>query len=403
MDFRENFNLSVDLKLEDIINVVSRFESFPRCYKKGLTGSGVFGLILLCSYYQYCNNSNLFFDKLSKSLLFLQKKISEQKFLDLSFSNGIIGFSWMLNHLESLEIFKLNSKSFYRDVDLIAYKFSLKQLSLKNYDLFEGSIGAGIYLLDRLSNKLQYNYLNEILKHHSDISIKSSKGIIWEDVYLSRKTKKTVYNLGLSHGLASHIVFYCKMLIAQVNTKLCTQLLKGSIDFLLNYRYSIKGNATFPSFIINEKPENSSRLAWCYGDLGISIALWQAGNVLNDNQLKNEAINVCLNTINWKNSGDTKIFDAGLCHGTSGVAHIYNRMYRYTGRKEFQYASNYWIKETITIAKFDDGLAGFKTLVENGKWENNYGILEGISGIGLALLSFNTPKNTSWDKFLLLS
>ena len=41
------------------------------------------------------------------------------------------------------------------------------------------------------------------------------------------------------------------------------------------------------------------------------------------------------------------------------------------------------------MAKFEDGLAGYKKyrMEEYGGWTNDYGFLEGVSGIGLALIS----------------
>lgn len=53
------------------------------------------------------------------------------------------------------------------------------------------------------------------------------------------------------------------------------------------------------------------------------------------------------------------------------------------------------------MARFDDGLAGYKAL--HTEMENEYGILEGVAGIGLALLSYVTETEPTWDECLLLS
>jgi hypothetical protein len=50
-----------------------------------------------------------------------------------------------------------------------------------------------------------------------------------------------------------------------------------------------------------------------------------------------------------------------------------------------------------------DGPAGFKFYTDS-KYENYYGILEGITGIGLSLIAALDPATTpAWDRCLLLS
>ena len=63
------------------------------------------------------------------------------------------------------------------------------------------------------------------------------------------------------------------------------------------------------------------------------------------------------------------------------------------------------IKETLKMAKFPDGLAGFKTYrpEKYGGWTNQYDMLEGIPGIGLAMLSYISETEPTWDECLLLS
>ncbi len=96
--------------------------------------------------------------------------------------------------------------------------------------------------------------------------------------------------------------------------------------------------------------------------------------------------------------------DACFCHGTSGIAHIFNRMWRETGMPECKDAAAYWIGQTLSLAKFEDGLAGYKTWqgTERG-FQNEYGLLEGIAGIGLVLLSYHYEIEPTWDECLLLS
>lgn len=96
---------------------------------------------------------------------------------------------------------------------------------------------------------------------------------------------------------------------------------------------------------------------------------------------------------------DNGIIDGGLCHGSSGIARIFSRMFHNTKIKEFKDTSDYWIKQTLFMSKYSDGLCGFKA---NGK-TLEYGLLSGISGIALTMLSFLIEEDIFWDECLLLS
>jgi lantibiotic modifying enzyme len=102
---------------------------------------------------------------------------------------------------------------------------------------------------------------------------------------------------------------------------------------------------------------------------------------------------------------ENSVLDAGVCHGTAGIASIFNRLYLKTAREEFKEAAVYWCQETLSMAKFEDGFAGYKTwrTEKYGGWQTSTSLLEGVSGIGLCLLSFVTSDDPAWDECFLLS
>jgi hypothetical protein len=93
-----------------------------------------------------------------------------------------------------------------------------------------------------------------------------------------------------------------------------------------------------------------------------------------------------------------------MCHGTAGIGHIFYRMWWNTQLPQFKEAADYWFGQTLKMGKFTDGLAGYKAwhTEEYGGWVNEYGLLIGISGIGLALLSYYFGVEPAWDECLLL-
>lgn len=88
------------------------------------------------------------------------------------------------------------------------------------------------------------------------------------------------------------------------------------------------------------------------------------------------------------------------------IGHIFYRAWWNTKIPEFKDAADYWFEQTLKMAFFEDGLAGFKAFEmpdQKPTWVNKYGLLEGIAGIGLAMLTYDNKMEPVWDECLLLS
>ncbi len=345
---------------------------------------------------------------LEKNLEYIYKKIN--KINITTFSSGIVGVGWLCQYLLKKNLIDYDDvNELLVQIDEISYKSALVDLKENNHDFLHGSVGNAIYLSSRLEeNKNVKIYLTEILNILSEISKSNNKGVYWEEstFYLKEYEKdKKIINLSLAHGIASKIVLFSKLYKQGIDINLSKHLLKESVGFLLNSKNPTNSISIFPTRVEENQESNYSRLSWCYGDLGISIALWQAGDALQDEIIKQEAIEICLYTTQRIDLKDTGLNDAAFCHGTAGVAHIYNRMFRYTRKIEFKEAANYWIEQTLKMATFEDGLAGYKSFFTEkyGGWVTNYGLLDGVTGIGLVLNSYINEEEPTWDECLLLS
>ncbi|HEX7843972.1 MAG TPA: lanthionine synthetase LanC family protein, partial [Kofleriaceae bacterium] len=79
--------------------------------------------------------------------------------------------------------------------------------------------------------------------------------------------------------------------------------------------------------------------------------------------------------------------DAGLCHGSAGLGHLFNRHWQETGDRVFADAARRW---------FDRALARLDHVSGDG-------LLSGKTGVALALLHAITAHEPTWDRVLLLS
>ncbi|MFN2488399.1 MAG: lanthionine synthetase LanC family protein [Actinomycetota bacterium] len=101
------------------------------------------------------------------------------------------------------------------------------------------------------------------------------------------------------------------------------------------------------------------------------------------------------------------VVDATVCHGATGLAHLFNRMHQSTGDPSLARAAATWVEKTLEMRTHSDGIAGFAHRLPkpNGEVEGHPdpGFLTGAAGIALVLLAATTSVEPSWDRLLLAS
>jgi len=367
---------------------------------------GKAGIALFWAYYSRFSKSVDLEKKLSPIISEIFQGI-RQSYISPTFAGGLAGIGWMIEHLNQNDFIEIDTDSILDSFDEALYPVMLKMMTTGDYDYLHGALGIGLYYLNRKSNPKSALYITELVNELDKHTEHFPHGFTWESRLL-REEDEMIYNLSLSHGIASIISVLSSFYEANIDCERISNLVNGAINFLLTNKNDIKlSKYFFPSYIYknHDYKENLGRLAWCYNDLGISMALLKAAMIFNNEHWKQEAINVLLHTTNIIKWNDTKVEDAGLCHGCTGIAHIYHRSYRYTGIEKFKDSAIYWFNQSLKMADFKDGLAGYKCVKPKkyGGICDEYGFLEGIAGIGLAMISAVSDIEPEWDNALLLN
>jgi len=323
--------------------------------------------------------------------------ISNTSDIQFSHCDGLSGIVWLYHFFEKKGLFE-QAENLIEDIYSPLLLLSVENVKLQNYDFLHGSIGQMIWLVEKFKNdnKMIIEFVNVL-----DINkLETQDGYYWG---INNKGE-TEINFGISHGIPAIIIFLCKCYVNNVATDLCKNLITNGIRFISQYKNKTN-NSVYPQlFKLNQtKMDSGERLAWCWGDLGLAIMFYEAGKALSNKSWEDEAIYIMLQSSTKRNVKNNRTVDAGLCHGTSGIAHIFNRFYHETKLTEFKEAANFWIEQTLEMAYHKDGLAGFKAYHGENNWIKNYGLLEGIAGIGLALMSHISEEDPLWDSCLLLS
>lgn len=392
-------NAKIEQKIEQIAECILDKINEARQDKIGGLYDGEFGILLFLFYYsKYKNNKEMenITNNYAENLL---DKIGESSLH--TFCGGLAGILYLFEILQENDLVNIDIKEAKDTLDIFFINRMRNDMKLKNYDFLHGALGVGYYFLKTRSNDKilleLIDYLNDTAEVDDNKQTAKWKSIIDPDVNFQG------YNISLSHGMSSIVLFLSKSIKQKIKHSRTKKLLEQAINYILQQEIDYKKYGSyFPNFSIESSGEISgSRLAWCYGDLGIAYALWYAGRIVNNKEWENKGFNILLHSTERRTLGESKIIDVGICHGTMSMVLIYRRMYIETSDKIFLEATEYWMKKSLDLAKFKDGLANFKTYYDQ-KWIQDYSLLTGISGIGLLLISYLIKDINNWDEIFLL-
>lgn len=315
-----------------------------------------------------------------------------------TYCSGSSGILDMLLYLTNTGVYKTNLNDYIYYFNKHLSKKIEEDMLIGNFDFLHAALGPAFFILNQNTElEIIYNFIEQLDR----ISIKHKKYVKW--VSIIDKERKG-YNISLSHGMSSILIFLLESQKKGINNNTTKHLINGTINYILDQKKEIKsenGSIFASTSKENESELVSGRLGWCYGDLGIAIAMWQAFKISNSTVLKRIAEEIIINTSQRRDLASNFVRDAGICHGTAGIAMVFHYFGEETGLNEAWEAYYYWLNETLKMSKFEDGLAGYKTYISETEIKNDYSLLLGISGIGLVLLSELT-NNFSWQRFFLL-
>lgn len=363
--------------------------------------SGEFGILLFMYYYtRFSNNKKIqdstyaYTDKLINNveeIIGNMDRLNEKFYLP--YSNGLSGILYTLKFLNEKEFIEFDFYDYDETVEHLAIAMN-NFVKSKNYDFLHGALGIGFYFL----KVKEYKLVEELIDNLYDSVIIENSGKILE--WYKRFNSAKDFDISLSHGISSIIVFLSRAIKSNICIDKSTQILTGTITYLMSFEQDFQlTGAHFPSNTGTLK----SRLAWCYGDLGIASSIWYAGKITNNEEWGNKALDIFTDSAQRLSLIDNHVHDAGICHGSAGIAMIFKRMYIETGNDLFLETAYKWINQTLNFSKYSDGLAGYKTLWMNNELIRDFSLLTGISGIGLVLLSFLENDMQDWDELFLLS
>jgi lantibiotic biosynthesis protein len=316
----------------------------------------------------------------------------------MSLYSGFTGIAWAAELVDRLlpgEIADRNG-----DIDLALAQAVRHYPQDGPYDLIDGLAGLGAYALARWPRPAAVECLGSILAELDERARWDADGAYWwTPASALVGPRRQLYpaggvDVGVAHGMAGVLPLLARACSLGVAEATVRPLLDGAIRWLLAHLVDSPAGATTPSFLADGTKPGPARSAWCYGDPGVAMALLLAARELSEPGWQLAGTELAVRAAR-RPPEDTGVSDAGICHGTAGLAHLFSRMYQLTGEPELAGAAVAWSERTLAMC----GARG------NGAapaWSGP-GLLEGAAGIALVLLAGCLPAEPVWDQMLLIS
>ncbi len=324
---------------------------------------------------------------------------------------GFTGTAWAVDHLESMSLFEADE-----DLNEAIDEALLADLARNPYvglcEVINGVSGSGLYGLDR-RERGRGRAVAEAAVQNLSRTAETRDGLsTWFNApealhQLALETHPNgCYNLGLSHGVPGAIGFLAEA--AAMGLEGAAPLLEEAVAWLWTQAGESQAGSRFGYSVEPGKtPTHGSRVAWCYGDLGIAAVLLLAARRVGRADWETEAIELARDCAR-RPVDASGAMDAGLCHGAIGNAHIFHRLWQATGDAQLESVTLDWLRYGLAMRRPGEACGGFlawrapQAGSTEPDFESDPSLLEGSAGIGLALLAFLAPQEPNWDRFLLV-
>lgn len=366
-------------------------------------------------FYAWLARSGLDANAADRAERFLGESIDllPSKTLDASLFCGFPGVAWTVEHLLAMSE-EASDDDPNADIDDTIIAALEDPSFVPVYDLIDGLAGIGVYALERGERASAARIAALVLDRLEDTACPQLVGSAWPSGTLTRTAQgrgvlpqETYFNLGLSHGIPGVVGILARFAHRSDLRTRALPLLQQSVEWVTAQRLAENETGVFPDYVSPLETEQPppARTGWCYGDPGVSAALYAAGKSLERPEVASFAIRVA-HVAARRDVATTSVVDAGICHGSAGIAHIFHRIYRASGDPMCRDAAITWFERLLKRTTDRPALAGFPTFcferTHEGEYIEDPAWLTGSAGIGLVLLAAVSDLAPRWDRLLLL-
>lgn len=392
----------LDSKVLEIEKVLSQLP--PETMQQGGLMGGLSGISLFYMYLSRYKNSEEHLERAAELIESAFELLYQSERPFPTFAGGAAGIGWTLEHASQYGFLDIDTDEVLSQLDEFLGNYMLAEMERGNYDYLHGGLGNALYLINRHDKSSAKKYLPQMLDILEAKAIEDEHGLKW-DTFVKGELEVGNYNMGLSHGIPSIMGIMARMIQADIEKERAAKILDGATRFVLANQSDVSKAGSYFPYRSDQPREQGSRLAWCYGDLGLIGTLLEVAKLTKNEELKQHTLDVLRHNSARRDPKATQVHDAGLCHGAAGNAFLFHRFYQLTDMQEAEDSALFWYDVATKMDRHEDGLAGYKAFMAtlDPVWQDNYAFLEGIAGIGLCYLAYLDPSEPAWADALLIS
>jgi lantibiotic modifying enzyme len=310
--------------------------------------------------------------------------------LSSSLYSGFVGVAWAVELLDRL--LGRGGEDASADIDDALTRLLQRYPQDAPYDLTSGLTGLGVYALACWPRLGAVQCALRVVEQLDRRARHDRDGIFWLSPPLSRYRLElpSRVDLGVAHGIAGVIAFLARAHRLGLARQLVRPLLDGAVSWLLAHLVDTSAGPTVPYFVADAVAPAPARSAWCHGDPGVATALLLAAREVAEPAWAAVATDLAVRAA-VRPPYQSGVADAGLCHGSAGLAHLFNRMHQMTAEPVMADAARFWVERTLELC------------ATAGSACRGTGLLEGAAGVAVAMEAASTTAEPAWDQMLLVS
>lgn len=325
---------------------------------------------------------------------------------DPSLYGGFCGVAWTVQHLLAPDQLDADPNS-----ELDELLDELVGNWEGQFDLVSGLCGFGVYAWSRARHPLGRAILARVADKLEATAVMTAQGLAWHTrpqwLVPERRagTPDGEHNLGLAHGAGGVVALLAAATAvaareygpASAEAERAHRLFAGATRFVLTPRLPLDSPSFLPATVEDPTP---TRVAWCYGDLGVAAALFAGARLNGDAALARDALAMACRSA--ARSDDCGVRDAGVCHGAAGLGLIFHQLFHDSGDARLGSAARRWYRATLDDHRHAVR-GGFAAWSPDGGYRADLSLVSGILGVGLALISAVAPVAPAWSSVLAIA
>lgn len=285
-------------------------------------------------------------------------------------------------------------------------------MSVSDFDLISGASGVAAQLLLRDPHRRLPELLSSLVWMTAPMEGAprwATPPELMGDETMRRSFPSGNLNCGAAHGIPGPLSVMSLALRAGYAVPGQAEAVRGLADWLLAHRCDDQWGINWPTAIplpaSRETPAGRqplpARSAWCYGSPGVARALWLAGEALDDNCLRQCAVEAVA-AVMRRPVAARHIDSPTFCHGVAGLLQIVLRFANDTLLPFLTEAANQLVGQLLAAYEPDRPL-GYASLEPGNHPVDRAGLLDGAAGTAMVLLAAATDVEPTWDRLFLLS